>query len=148
MREQIVYREILEADLPAITVVRTSVRENHRSVDELAALGITKASVAASLKGDSKGWVALDGEAIVGFVIADNSISCIFALFVLPGYESRGIGSALLCFAVEWMWDNGHELIWLETRQGTRAETFYRRKGWRAERTNKNGLMYFERART
>jgi hypothetical protein len=58
-------REAVAADLPAISRVRTSVRENLATVEQLEKRGITNESVAASFLADSKGWVAVDDEAIV-----------------------------------------------------------------------------------
>lgn len=45
-------------DLPAITQVRTSVRKNHLSVEQMAARGITEATVAAAMvSGELVAWV-------------------------------------------------------------------------------------------
>ena len=90
------FREAIAGDLPAISRVRTSVRENHLSAEQLRDRGITNESVAASFLADSKGWVAVHGQDIVAFAIADRADRSIFALFVLPDYEGRGLGSRLI----------------------------------------------------
>lgn len=139
------YRIATEADLPGITHVRTSVRENHLSVEQLAERGITEASVAASFQADSAGWVAIYDGRVVGFSIADRAKQSVFALFVLPEFDKRGIGSCLLDLAVAWLWENGATRIWLETRKGTWAEeTFYRRKGWIAVAVDAKSNVRFE----
>ena len=143
----IVYREAREADLPAMTVVRTSVAENHLSVAQMAARGITNASVAASFGADAKGWVAERDGAIVAFAIADRASGAIFALFVMPGDAGRGIGGRLLARAVGWLWDNGAARAWLETREGTRAAAFYARRGWVAVDSDGRGSIRYECAR-
>src|SRR5262249_21935203 len=102
----IIYRIATEADVPGIMAVRTFVAENHLSVEELAQRGITNASIAASFRADSKGWVAEHDSQIIALSIADRKTHSIFALFVLPAFDGRGIGGKLLDFAVEWLWDN------------------------------------------
>jgi GNAT superfamily N-acetyltransferase len=101
--------------------------------------GITEASVAASFLADSKGWVAVQGGEIVAFSIADRASRSIFALFVLPAFEGRGLGSRLLDLALGWLWDNGADLVWLTTGPGTRAARFYERRGWLATGPESHG---------
>jgi len=126
----IVFREATCADLPGISRVRTSVVENLLTIDQLKERGITNASVAASFLTDSKGWVAVQGDEVVAFSIADRAAQSIFALFVLPAYEGRGIGSVLLDSALRWLWDNGAQRVWLTTGPGTKAVRFYEKRGW------------------
>jgi GNAT superfamily N-acetyltransferase len=146
-RNEIEYRVAHEADLPGITHVRTSVAENHLSVEQLAQRGITNASIAASFHADSKGWVAVSRGQVVAFSIADRKSGSIFALFVLPGCEEHGMGSTLLRSAVEWLWENGSERIWLETRRNTRAATFYALKGWSSTGIDEKGNIRYELTR-
>lgn len=142
--ETIAYRAAREADLPAITHVRTSVTENHLSVAQMAERGITPQSVVQALRSHAKGWVAESCGQVVGFCIADRETGSIFGLFVLPGFDGRGIGPRLLDLGVAWLWESGAERIWLETREGTRAETFYARRGWVAKGVNAKGNIHFE----
>jgi GNAT superfamily N-acetyltransferase len=142
--ETITYRVATDTDLPGITHVRTSVAENHLSVEDLAQRGITEASIAASFRADAKGWVAEHEARVVGFSIADRKVHSIFALFVLPGFDGCGIGGKLLDLAVAWLWANGTRRIWLETSKDTRAATFYARKGWIATGVDKLGNIHYE----
>ena len=130
--------------MPGISRVRTSVVENLLTREQLDARGITEASVAASFLADSKGWVALSGDEIVAFSIADRASRSVFALFVLPQYEGRGLGTKLLGLALEWLWDNGVDLVWLTTGPGTRAARFYERKGWIAKGSDGTGDVRYE----
>ena len=130
MTDEFVVREASPADMPGIGHVRTSVRENLLTVEQLERLGITPASVAASLLTHRKGWVAERAGQIVAFAMADRADASIFALFVLPDYEGRGLGSRLLDLALQWLWDNGAEVVWLTTAPETRAARFYARRGW------------------
>jgi GNAT superfamily N-acetyltransferase len=140
----IIFREATAADLPGISRVRTSVVENHLTVEQLEERGITNDSVAASFLTDSKGWVALQGGEIVAFSIADRATQSIFALFVLPAYEGRGIGSALLDSALRWLWNNGAERVWLSTGPGTKAVRFYEKRGWTCTGREPRGDLRYE----
>jgi len=138
------YRLATEADLPGIARVRTSVLENLLSLAQLAERGITNASVAASLRGSAKGWVALCEAEIVGFAIADRQNHCLFALFVLPGYAGQGIGGHLLDLALAWLWASGCQRAWLTTGPNTKAARFYERRGWTAVGSDATGDTRYE----
>jgi GNAT superfamily N-acetyltransferase len=140
----IAIREASRADMPGIAHVRTSVTENLLTREQLDARGITNESVAASFEQDSKGWVAVEDGRVVAFSIADRASRSIFALFVLPEYEARGLGSRLLDLAVDWLWQNGAGRIWLTTGPGTRAAGFYARCGWRQTAVDAKGELRFE----
>jgi GNAT superfamily N-acetyltransferase len=141
-----VVREAIAEDLPAISRVRTSVHENHLSVEQLRERGITNGSIAASFLADSKGWVAVRGQDIVAFAIADRAERSIFALFVLPDYEGQGLGSRLLDMALQWLRRNGITLVWLTTGAGTKAAGFYERRGWIATGRATHGDVRYELA--
>ncbi len=127
-------------DVPDLFRVRTSVRENHESEEQLAALGITRESVAQMLEsGQARGWCALEGGAVVGFSMARRSEREIFALFVLPEFEGRGIGGSLLELALAWLWQLSDQPIRLSTGRGTRAFSLYVSKGWREVGELENG---------
>ena len=133
------FREATASDVPGISRVRTSVRENLLTVEQLRERGITNESVAASFLTTSKGWVAeRDGE-IVAFTIADGATRSLFALFVLPEYERRGLGSRLLSLSLDWLRSNGAREVWLTTGPETDAAGFYERRGWIATGTEPRG---------
>jgi GNAT superfamily N-acetyltransferase len=134
-------------DIAGISHVRFAVRENAMTPEQLLALGITPDSVAASLLADRRGWVAEDAGRIVAFSMADRATSSIFALFVLPEYERKGLGRLLLDRAVRWLWEQDTDLLWLNTGAGTRAAGFYQRAGWRLVGTDANGELRFELSR-
>jgi GNAT superfamily N-acetyltransferase len=95
-----VIRAMRADDMGDTFAVRTSVAENALTLEQLERMGITPESVAASLHGRARGWVAEKEGVVVAFAIADGETRSIFALFVAPGYEGRGLGSALLDRAV------------------------------------------------
>jgi GNAT superfamily N-acetyltransferase len=144
MAENIVFRAATAADLPGMSRVRTSVIENALTAAQLAARGITNDSVAASLLADSKGWVAERAGEIVGFAIADRATQSIFALFVLPQFEGRGIGSRLFDLAMGWLWDTGAGRVWLTTDPLTKAAHFYERRGFVAVGPAEHGDLRYE----
>jgi GNAT superfamily N-acetyltransferase len=66
-----------------------------------------------------RGWVAeLEGK-VVGFCYADAADASIWALFIAPAYEGRGIARALLGKAVAWLFGQGHAAVRLSTGMGT-----------------------------
>jgi GNAT superfamily N-acetyltransferase len=131
-------------DMDEITFVRTSVLENHLSLEGMATLGITPAGVAENLRsGDLGGWVAKEEGRIVAFSMADRRDGQIFALFTLPGHEGRGHGTALLQAAVDWLRGHGCDEAWLSTDPGTKADRFYARRGWSRGGLKANGEVYY-----
>ncbi len=91
-----------------------------------------------------RGWVCEEGNQVVGFAIADLQTASIWALFVLPDYEGRGIGKKLHHTMISWCFEQTKlQELWLSTGQYTRAEAFYRRAGWEAAGTEANGEIRF-----
>jgi GNAT superfamily N-acetyltransferase len=146
-RISVTFREAAAADMPGISRVRFSVRENLLTPEQLNQRGITNESVAASFLQDAKGWVAVHRDEIVAFSMADKADGSILALFVLPQYEGRGIGSRLLDLALQRLWDNGAERAWLTTAPGSSAARFYERRGWQHGGNDPSGDVRFERDR-
>jgi GNAT superfamily N-acetyltransferase len=119
------------ADLPSITRVRTAVRENHLSIEAMAARGITHETIAADMAlGHLGAWVAEDNGKIVAFAMANHTSGKLWALFTDPAYEGRSYGSALLHTAEDSLRSKGCTVAELDTARGSRAEGFYRRRGW------------------
>lgn len=142
-------RPATPADVPDLFDVRTSVRENHLSLEELARLGVTPESVERLLTVGGRGWVAgVDGR-IVGFTIAIAEQGTVFALFLRPACEGRGIGRALLARAEEWLFEIGHDQIWLLTdaSPAVRANGFYRHLRWIAAGIEPDGQVKFVKTR-
>lgn len=132
-------------DIPDLFRIRTSARENHLSEEQLAALGITPASVARMLdSGEARAWCAVEGGAVLGFSMARRSERDLFALFVLPAFEGRGIGGSLLDAAVAWLRQAGSGPIRLNTGRDTRAFSVYRSRGWREVGELANGDAILE----
>jgi GNAT superfamily N-acetyltransferase len=119
-------------DIDTLFEIRTGVVENYQSRQELAGLGITPESVAKMLETDCCAWITEIDERPIGFSIANATEKTIFGLFVLPAYEGRGAGCALLQAAENWLWSKGIEAIWLVTGNdpSLRAYGFYLHLNW------------------
>lgn len=141
-------RPARRGDADVIFDIRTSVEQNHQSRDELEAKGITPAAVGDMLEGDCPGWIAEEHGLPVAFAMADDVEGCVFAMFVRPGHEGRGLGRLLMREAETFLFGR-HERIWLNTGTGEaiRANGFYRRLGWTAAGPAEGGQTRYEKAR-
>jgi GNAT superfamily N-acetyltransferase len=136
-------------DIPEMFRIRLAVRENWISLDDLRKAGVTPESVRDVLETTGRGWVAEIDGAMVGYSIANAKTASVWAIFVLPGYEGRGLGRALLERAADWLWDQGLAEIWLRTGGDpeTRANAFYRSQGWRMAGRMPDGDFRYVRSR-
>ena len=121
-----IFREAIIKDITAIQVVRNSVTENALSDPAL----VTDVDCEEFLKVRGKGWVCEYEKHIVGFSIVDLRENNVWALFVTPGYEGKGIGKRLHQLLLDWYFLQTSNTIWLGTAFNTRAEKFYRMQGW------------------
>ena len=119
-------------DVETLFEIRTSVVENYQSREEIAELGITPESVTKMLEIDCCAWVAEIDEQSIGFSIANATEKTILGLFVLPSWEGRGVGKALIQTAENWLSSKGIEEIWLLTGNdpNLRAYGFYLHLNW------------------
>ena len=88
-------------------------------------------------------WVWEEEGRILGFSAADTRDGTIWALFIDPVHEGRGIGRALLAIACDVLRRAGHRAASLTTDPGTRADRFYRKAGWTAEGLDTHGEQVF-----
>ena len=138
------------SDVADMFTVRTSVRENHLTMEGLAERGVTPASVTAALSDDDwRTWVVEENGTICGFTMANSATGGVFALFVSPSIEGRGYGRALLAEAERWLFARGHEVIWLETDRdpSTRAHRLYQSAGWVPVGPAEHGDVRYEKRR-
>ena len=84
-------------------------------------------------------WLWEEDGRILGFSAADTRDGTIWALFIDPGHEGRGIGRALLAKACDVLREAGHRTATLGTEPGSRADGFYRQAGWIALHIDKRG---------
>ncbi|RZG73272.1 GNAT family N-acetyltransferase [Acinetobacter wuhouensis] len=116
-------------DIEQIFDIRTAVKENHLSKEQLTELGITDLAILALIEQKSSVWVAEFEQSVCGFAIADQEEGSVFAMFVYPDAEGKGIGKALLERVEHILFQHFSEIC-LETDGRSRACTFYSRQGW------------------
>ncbi len=127
------FREAQVTDIKQLQIVRNLVKENVLSSPEL----VKDKDCEEFLSVRGKGWVCLADDCVVGFSIVDLKENNIWALFVHPSYESKGIGKKLHKLMIDWYFDQTKKTVWLGTAPGTRAENFYSYQGW--EKVGKHG---------
>lgn len=120
------FREARISDIPQLQVVRNSVQENMLSNPAL----ISQEDYKEYLETRGKGWVCEIDNEIVGFAVADLKEQNVWALFIKPVFEQRGIGKVLHKTMLDWYFSQTQKTIWLGTGSNTRAEAFYRMQGW------------------
>lgn len=121
-----IIRESKIDDIKQIQIIRNSVSENTLSRPEL----VTDKDCEEFLIVRGKGWVCEIDTQIVGFAIADLKENNIWALFIDPEFEKKGIGRELHRTMLDWYFSQTKNTIWLGTAFNTRAEQFYRKAGW------------------
>ena len=93
-----IFRIATVTDIKQIQVVRNSVKENVLSNPIL----VTDKDVEEYIIRRGKGWVCEDDSIIVGFAIADLKDNNIWALFIHPDQEGKGIGKHLHQLMLNW----------------------------------------------
>ena len=121
------FRQAIPEDIPQIQIVRNSVKENQLSnpnliPDDLVEEFITKRG---------KGFVCEIDDKIVGFSIVDFVENNVWALFILPNFERKGIGKKLHQLMLDEYFSKTKETIWLSTEANSRAEIIYKKQGWK-----------------
>jgi GNAT superfamily N-acetyltransferase len=119
-------------DVEILFDIRCSVRENLQSREELAGLGITPESVAEMLRTDCAAWIGFIDNRAAAFSMANRTEKTVFAMFVRPECEGRGLGRALMGRVEEWFRLHGVLRPWLTTGAdpGLRANGFYLHLDW------------------
>ena len=137
-------RQATSADIPGMSRIRLSVTENVLSDPGR----ITAAMYEDFLEKSGRGWVAESAGEIVAFCYADKVNASIWALFVSPGHEGRGLGKSLLEQAVNWLFELGHDRVHLSTGANTRADRFYAAQGWQRKPVSSSEIAYSLRSRS
>ena len=133
-------REAKIEDIKQIQIVRNSVKENILSNPNL----VTDKDCEEFLFERGKGWVCEIDSQIVGFSIVDLKENNIWALFLDPNFEKKGIGRKLHNIMLDWYFTQTKETVWLGTAFNTRAESFYRKSGWKEIGLHGNKEIKFE----
>lgn len=135
-----IIREAKIGDIKQIQIVRNSVTENTLSNSNL----VTDEDCKEFITVRGKGWVCEMNNQIVGFAIADLKANNIWALFIDPKFEKKGIGRQLHKIMLDWYFSQTKNKVWLGTAFNTRAEQFYRKAGWAEAGTHGTKEIKFE----
>ena len=133
-------RRALHADIDRIMAIRHGVRENRLSDPN----SVTADDCAAFID-RAEMWVWVEDDQIQGFSAGDPRDGSIWALFVDPAFEGRGIGRDLLALACGTVRGAGFGTTRLNTEPGTRADGFYRANGWIETGRSAKGEIIFQR---
>jgi GNAT superfamily N-acetyltransferase len=133
-------REARIDDIGQIQIIRNSVTENTLSHPNL----VTDQDCKEFISQRGKGWVCEIDKQIVGFAIVDLMENNIWALFLDPKFEGKGIGQLLHKSMLDWYFTQTKDKVWLGTDSNTRAEKFYRRAGWTEVGKNGSEEIKFE----
>ncbi len=120
------YRIATKVDIKGMQIVRNLVKENKLSNPAL----ITDETVNDFITNRGNGWVCIEDNQVLGFAIVDIVENNIWALFIHPDYESKGIGKQLHQLMLDWYFTQTIVTVWLGTEPNTRAEGFYKKAGW------------------
>lgn len=120
------FRRAISSDIDAIFVVRFAVKENVLSNPAR----VTHQMCEDYLDKLGRGWVCEIDRRVVGFSYAARADHSIWALFVLPEFEGRGVGKQLLTLATDWLFEIGADQVSLSTEANTRADRFYLAQSW------------------
>ena len=126
------------SDIPRLMEIRGSVRENRLSDPSRVTLADYRWHV---MHAPIHVWE--EDRVIKGLSAGDPRDGSIWALFVDPRFEGRGIGQALISAACSAVAAAGHRVARLSTEAGTRAERFYLRNGWLAKGYTESGEIIF-----
>ncbi|KUJ55407.1 GNAT family N-acetyltransferase [Chryseobacterium aquaticum] len=135
-----IIREAKPEDIPEIQYVRNSVKENTLSDPNL----VTDEDCNDFITKRGKGWICEIDSKIVGFSIVDLHENNIWALFLHPDFENRGIGRKLHDVMLNWYFSKTTKTVWLGTSPNTRAENFYRISGWQDAENHSENEVKFE----
>ena len=122
-----VIRQARTSDIKNMQLIRNAVKENVLSDPAL----VPDVDVENYISHRGKGWVCMNEGEMAGFCIADLIDNNIWALFVLPGMEGKGIGKKLQTIMLDWYFNHNRFTVWLSTQKDSRAEQFYRQSGWK-----------------
>jgi len=135
-----IFREAQISDIKQIQVVRHLVKENTLSDPAL----VTDKDCEEFITQRGKGWICEINGTVIGFSIVDLKENNVWALFLDPAHEAKGIGKELHRLMIDWYFTQTTKTIWLGTAPDTRAEEFYKRQGWKRTGEVNKGEVKFE----
>ena len=135
-----IFRDATINDIDNCMIVRMAVKENVLNNPAL----VPRKDYVDYLTIYGKGWVCEIENRIIGFSIVGLTQRNVWALFVLPEFEGNGIGKKLHDTMIDWYFNQTSEKIWLGTEQKTKAESFYKNRGWKEVGMHEDDETKFE----
>ncbi|MEO8068760.1 MAG: GNAT family N-acetyltransferase [Flavobacteriales bacterium] len=127
-------RKAEATDVTAMHAIRLRVRENRLSDPSV----VQEQDYHDFMRRDTGSWVCELNGSIVAFVMVDVEKKNLWALFVAPEHEFKGVGRALHDTMLEWYRKRADRLR-LTTDPKTRAAEFYARAGYADRGLTPNG---------
>lgn len=127
-------RTMLPSDVPAAHVIRLLVRENRLSDPSV----VTEQDYHDFMARDTMSWVHEENGVITGFCMVDLEKRNLWALFMAPEHEGKGIGRALHDEMLTRYFEK-LDTLRLTTAPNTRAAAFYRTAGYTEVGPTPNG---------
>jgi GNAT superfamily N-acetyltransferase len=121
-----IVREATPMDVPAMHAIRLRVRENQLRDPSV----VTERDYHDFMMRDTKSWICEADGVMAGFVMVDVEKQNLWALFVAPEHEFKGVGRVLHDTMIKWYATRADRLR-LSTAPSTRAATFYQKAGYR-----------------
>src|SRR5271154_1773924 len=106
-----IFREAKITDITQMHAVRIAVAENVLPNPDF----ISAADYEEFLLRRGRGWICEIDNIVVGFAIVDLRDANVWALFVHPEFDGRGIGKRLHDEMLEWYFSQTDRSIWLGT---------------------------------
>jgi ribosomal protein S18 acetylase RimI-like enzyme len=132
-------RVAVREDIPGMHHVRLAVQENR-----LTSSAIREEHYIPAIEQSGRGWVAVEDDEVLGFAVGNTTTGNIWALFVDPSHEGRGIGRSLHDQMITWLFKSGLRRLWLSTDRNTRAQAFYEASGWQLVSVLPDGEAMYE----
>ena len=132
-------REANAGDVTAMHVIRLRVRENRLSDPSV----VTEQDYHDFMARDTRSWVCEIDGTLAGFAMVDVEKRNLWALFVVPEHEFKGVGRLLHDTMIAWYFTRA-DVLRLSTAPKTRAEAFYQKAGYSAQGSSASGETIFE----
>lgn len=135
-----IVREANGDDVTDMHVIRLRVRENQLS----APFVVTEQDYHDFMARGTRSWVCEIDGTLAGFAMVDVEKRNVWALFVAPEHEFKGVGRLLHDTMLAWYFTRA-DVLRLTTAPNTRAEALYRKAGYSVQGSTASGELIFER---